>query len=386
MKKYINGAILFLFILQSCSGEEYAQNNFHLKAKEAKDYCIKNGLDTNYCLLVDFSIHSGKNRLVLWDFKQNKVLFKGLCTHGSCSGDFEKSNSKVQPQFSNVSNSHCSSEGKFRIGIRSYSNWGVNIHYKLHGLESNNDNVYKRVVVLHSWELVPDEEVYPKPIVKSWGCPAVSNNMMLKLDSLLKKQKKPTLLWIYNGVISEENKSSSIEKLSYPLGNSKLAKSALSLTFQKVMYDPSYFKISYPNGDVPSNKGVCTDVVIRAYRLIGVDLQKLVHEDMKSNFDKYPNNWGLKSTDVNIDHRRVPNLMVFFSRKGNKLSNTNQTKDYLPGDIVCWDLGNGILHIGLVSDKKSENQSRYLVIHNIGAGQVLEDFLFKAKIIGHYRY
>jgi uncharacterized protein YijF (DUF1287 family) len=132
----------------------------------------------------------------------------------------------------------------------------------------------------------------------------------------------------------------------------RLADSTLVLTKQKVQYDPSYFRIPYPNGDVPANKGVCTDVIIRAYRKLGIDLQKEVHEDMKAHFGKYPKIWGMKTTDTNIDHRRVPNLMTFFSRQGTVKEITSQPKDYQPGDIVCWNLGGGIKHIGMVVNKK----------------------------------
>lgn len=166
----------------------------------------------------------------------------------------------------------------------------------------------------------------------------------------------------------------------------RLADSTLTLTKQTVRYDPAYFKIGYPNGDVPKDKGVCTDVVIRAYRKLGIDLQKEVHEDMKVNFLKYPKNWRLSKPDKNIDHRRVPNLMTFFTRNGSTKPITANSKDYLPGDIVCWNLGGQITHIGIVSRKKSRDTQRYLIIHNIGAGQVLEDCLFSYKIIGHYRY
>lgn len=166
----------------------------------------------------------------------------------------------------------------------------------------------------------------------------------------------------------------------------RLADSALLLTKDKVTYDPSYFTIPYPNGDVPKDKGVCTDVVIRAYRKLGIDLQKEVHEDMKANFDKYPKIWGLKKPDKNIDHRRVPNLMTFFSRKGTVLTQSNKPEDYKPGDIVCWNLGGAITHIGIVSAIKSSDGKKYQIIHNIGAGQVLEDCLFSYTIIGHYRY
>ncbi len=165
-----------------------------------------------------------------------------------------------------------------------------------------------------------------------------------------------------------------------------LSSCALELTKQRVTYDPSYFSIAYPNGDVPANKGVCTDVIIRAYRLKSIDLQKAVHEDMKANFKLYPKIWGLKTTDKNIDHRRVPNLMTYFERQGASKAITKQSKDYRPNDVVCWSLGGGLTHIGIVVNKKSADGQRHLIVHNIGAGQVEEDCLFDFKIIGHYRY
>ncbi len=177
-----------------------------------------------------------------------------------------------------------------------------------------------------------------------------------------------------------------IFNLAYSQVKDTLSVSALKLTEEEVTYDPGYFSIDYPNGDIPGDKGVCTDVIIRAYRLIGVDLQKDVHEDMKANFDKYPKDWGLKKPDKNIDHRRVPNLMTLFERKGRVKPITKKPGDYSPGDIVCWNLTGGILHIGIVVHKKSEDELRYLIVHNIGAGQVLEDCLFDFEIIGHYRY
>ncbi len=164
-----------------------------------------------------------------------------------------------------------------------------------------------------------------------------------------------------------------------------LSDAAIALTQQKVTYDPSYFSIEYPSGDVPSDKGVCTDVVIRAYRKLGIDLQKEVHEDMKANFQAYPNHWGLRSTDKNIDHRRVPNLITFFKRSGAEMSISEKAVDYLPGDVVSWQLSGGLTHIGIVVNRKSRDGKRHLIVHNIGAGQVLEDCLFDYKIIGHYR-
>ncbi len=166
----------------------------------------------------------------------------------------------------------------------------------------------------------------------------------------------------------------------------QLADSAETLSLDRVVYDPSYYSIKYPNGDVPQGKGVCTDVVIRAYRKLNIDLQKEVHEDMKENFQLYPKNWGLKTTDKNIDHRRVPNLMRFFERHGKTLNNSSKPEDYQPGDIVCWNLGGAITHIGIVTDERSRDRKTYKIIHNIGRGQVIEDMLFDYKIIGHYRF
>ncbi|KGO89315.1 DUF1287 domain-containing protein [Flavobacterium suncheonense] len=168
----------------------------------------------------------------------------------------------------------------------------------------------------------------------------------------------------------------------------KLSDAALLLTKDQVTYDPAYVKILYPNGDVPKNKGVCTDVVIRAYRKLGIDLQKEVHEDMKDNFSQYPNQkrWGLKKPDTNIDHRRVPNLEAFFSRKGETLKVTQNPKDYKTGELVTWMIGDKLPHIGIVTNKKSPDGKRPMIVHNVGAGQVLEDCLFSYTIVGHFKY
>lgn len=166
----------------------------------------------------------------------------------------------------------------------------------------------------------------------------------------------------------------------------RLADSALALTKQKVVYDPAYFSISYPNGDIPKDKGVCTDLIIRAYRKMGIDLQKEVHIDMKNNFKKYPKLWKLTRPDTNIDHRRVPNLMTFFSRNGIIKNISTKASDFQAGDVVCWQLPNNQTHIGIVSNIKSSDGKRFNIIHNIGNGQVVEDCLFKFKIIGHYQY
>jgi len=167
----------------------------------------------------------------------------------------------------------------------------------------------------------------------------------------------------------------------------RLSDAALELTRDTVVYDPSYFRIPYPGGDVPALRGVCTDVVIRAYRKLGVDLQKNVHLDMKAHFSAYPRIWGARKPDANIDHRRVPNLMKYFSRHGRIKKITQNPRDYLPGDIVCWELRPGVTHIGIVVDRRAMfHPERYAVVHNIGAGQVLEDILFDYPIIGHYTY
>lgn len=151
-------------------------------------------------------------------------------------------------------------------------------------------------------------------------------------------------------------------------------------------YDGRYRRIPYPNGDVPIATGVCTDVIVRAYRHAGIDLQQRVHEDMKAHFDAYPQLWGLRRPDPNIDHRRVPNLAAFFRRHGEALPVTRRGSDYVPGEIVTWRLASGVPHIGLVSDVRARGTDRYLVVHNIGSGAQLEDVLFAYELTGHYRY
>lgn len=168
--------------------------------------------------------------------------------------------------------------------------------------------------------------------------------------------------------------------------HSQLADSAMSLKDATIIYDPSYVTIDYPGGDIGADRGVCSDVVIRAYRMFSIDLQKEVHEDMMAHFEEYPDIWGLSAPDKNIDHRRVPNLMKFFERHGTIKPNSLQPAAYSPGDIVCWDLGSGITHIGIVLKERSRDGKRHLVIHNIGGGQVIEDILFDFEIIGHYTY
>lgn len=167
-----------------------------------------------------------------------------------------------------------------------------------------------------------------------------------------------------------------------------LVEAAIARTHENVRYDGSYFSIPYPAGDVPSDIGVCTDVIIRSYRVLGTDLQVLVHEDMAKNFSAYPSKriWGLTKTDKNIDHRRVPNLQTFFSRHGKSLPISDNPSDYSAGDIVTWMLDGNLPHIGIVTDKVAKNTGNPMIVHNIGSGPNLDDMLFSYKITGHYRF
>jgi uncharacterized protein len=168
----------------------------------------------------------------------------------------------------------------------------------------------------------------------------------------------------------------------------KLVAAAIERTSHVVRYDPGYVHIPYPGGDVPADAGVCSDEIIRAYRAVGVDLQKEVHEDSVKDWDAYPHKtkWKQKHPDTSIDHRRVPNLMVFFERKGESLPISMSAEDYTPGDIVTWDLGGDVPHIGMVVNVKFPGTGRLMIVHNIGAGPKMEDVLFSWKITGHYRY
>ena len=159
-------------------------------------------------------------------------------------------------------------------------------------------------------------------------------------------------------------------------------------TTQPVTYDGAYHKLEYPGGDVPANIGVCTDVLIRSYRQLGVDLQKLVHEDMQNNFRAYPSKriWGLTKPDKNIDHRRVPNLQVYFERHAKVLTKSLNTEDYKAGDIVSWMLPGNLPHIGMVVNEIAQGSGNPLIVHNIGRGPEMSDMLFAYTITGHYRF
>lgn len=175
--------------------ENLAFKRLKAKADSAKMFCKQKDYNMQYCILIDFSIHSGKNRFFVWDFAKDTIRHESLCCHG-----YGKESTQSKPVFSNVEGSYCSSLGKYKIGVRSYSSWGINAHYKMHGLEKTNNNAFKRIVVLHSHNPVPEEEIYPKHLPLGWsqGCPVISNNIMRKVDALLKDTKKPVLMWIYN--------------------------------------------------------------------------------------------------------------------------------------------------------------------------------------------
>ena len=165
----------------------------------------------------------------------------------------------------------------------------------------------------------------------------------------------------------------------------QLAYAAEDIVDPSIIYDPAYRQLAYPGGDVPADRGVCADVLVRAYRKLDIDLQVLVHEDMSAHFSAYPRQWGLRRPDRNIDHRRVYNLATFFTRHGIKLAVSTRADEYRPGDIVVWRVANQG-HIGIVSSRRERRSQRPLIVHNIGAGQVIEDMLFDYPILGHYRY
>lgn len=210
-----------------------------------------------------------------------------------------------------------------------------------------------------------------------------------------------TILPPANTVSAQQPKPADASKFA-----ERLVKAAMARTTQTTIYDPSYQRLAYPGGDVANDRGVCTDVIIRSYRALGIDLQKLVHEDMRRAFRSYPRRWGLSRPDPNIDHRRVPNLQIFFIRKRAHLAISADPADYKPGDLVTWDLrvaGNrtsatllpgkrkrpvfgGLPHIGIVATRRSSDGKRPLIIHNIGSGTEISDILFQFAITGHYRF
>ena len=189
--------IIVLTLIIGCTSKAEVKTLSRLKskAKLAKAYCENNNMNLDVCILVDMKIHSGRKRFFLWDFKGDSILKSGMCSHGTCDNLVGYDETKA-PQFSNTHESHCSSLGKYKLGKRGYSSFGIHVNYKLHGLEKTNSNAYKRYIVFHSWE-IDDEETYPSRIAESWGCPAVSNNFMREMDTVLKTKEKSLLFWIY---------------------------------------------------------------------------------------------------------------------------------------------------------------------------------------------
>ncbi|MBF0575275.1 murein L,D-transpeptidase catalytic domain-containing protein [Dysgonomonas sp. GY617] len=200
--------IIVLMLLSSCnniSGHSLetqdtateAQKRLEEKANEAMAFCEKNNYNTDFCVLIDMKIHSGRNRMFVWNFKTKSIDQKALCAHGCGKG--ENLSTGAKPVFSNTDGSLCSSVGKYKLGIRSYSQWGINVHYKMHGLEKTNNNAYKRIIVFHSHTPMPTKEIYPQHLPMGWsfGCPVTSDEMMRYMDKKLQTNKKPTLMWIY---------------------------------------------------------------------------------------------------------------------------------------------------------------------------------------------
>lgn len=169
----------------------------HTKGQEALAFCKKNGYNSDFCILIDMSIHSGLNRFFVYDFKQNKITRQMLVGHGCCDYPWSQDWSKSNPAFSNVDGSHCSALGKYKIGKRAWSDWGIHVKYVLHGLEPTNSNAESRYIVFHSWEKVADSETYPIGTPEGWGCPTISNTNMKIIDPMLKSAEKPVLMWIY---------------------------------------------------------------------------------------------------------------------------------------------------------------------------------------------
>lgn len=171
--------------------------NTRIKANEALTFCKTQNFNTSFCILIDMSIHSGFKRFFIWDFEKDTVSNSFLVGHGCCENPWSFDLSKDKPTFSNKDGSHCSALGKYKIGVRGYSDWGINVKYLMHGLESTNNNALSRTIVFHSWDLVSDEEIYPDGTPEGWGCPTISNNSMKIVDPKLKSSHKSVLMWIY---------------------------------------------------------------------------------------------------------------------------------------------------------------------------------------------
>jgi len=196
-KLLITSILIGTFIFSCFSKKSSSSINLTNKAAKALEYCKKNNLNTELCILIDMQVHSGKNRLYIYDFKTDSIISTGLCSHGCGNSLWAGDETKNAPIFSNIPDSHLASLGKYKIGNRGYSNWGINVNYKLHGLESTNSNALSRYIVLHSWEKVENHETFPNGTPEGWGCPAVSNEQMRIIDSILRRSHENVLLWIY---------------------------------------------------------------------------------------------------------------------------------------------------------------------------------------------
>jgi hypothetical protein len=210
--KNLNITVLFFLIIALscvfiiCTPSKVEQNpktefeqekDLGLKAQEAERFCLDNGMNQDFCILIDMDKHSGKNRFYVWNFRDQSPIAEYLVAHGCGNNPWSLDDSRTNPKFSNTEDSHLSSLGKYKIGDRGWSNWGVNINYRLHGLDETNSNSNKRDIVFHSWEEIADAEVYPAGTPEGWGCPAISDKAFLAVDKLLKHKTKPTLMWIY---------------------------------------------------------------------------------------------------------------------------------------------------------------------------------------------
>ena len=188
--------ILFSCINSTTDYEQVEQTRNN-KTSEALTFCKANNMNTDYCVLIDMSIHSGKHRFYIYDFKTKAITDSALVSHGCGAQPWGQDRTKTNPVFSNTDGSHLSSLGKFKIGKRGYSNWGIHVNYKLHGLDNTNNNAFKRIIVLHSWKEVSDKAIHPNGTPEGWGCPAVSNTFMTELDKKLQQAEQPVLMWVY---------------------------------------------------------------------------------------------------------------------------------------------------------------------------------------------
>jgi hypothetical protein len=189
---------LLVILLSSCTSlDAQIAERTKQKAEAAKQYCVDNTMNTDICILIDMSVHSGKKRMFIWDLAADTLIAKGMCSHGCCDSGWSVDATKSEPRFSNIPESHCGSLGKYKLGARGWSSFGIHVNYKMHGLELTNNKAYERYIVFHSWNVMSNEETFPYGSPESWGCPAVSNDFMRYVDELLKQEEENVLMWIY---------------------------------------------------------------------------------------------------------------------------------------------------------------------------------------------